>query len=159
MHVLGFSAGGHLAGCLGLVDDPLPGLPHIPPASILLAYPVVSFTGPETHIASRTNLLGPNPDATLCEQLSLERRVTDSAPPLFLWHAADDEVVTVGNSFDLAQAYLEFERPSSLHLFPEGGHGLPKEETSLLSLRWKELASDWYRDLYPDLTPVDGEGH
>ncbi len=145
LHVLGFSAGGHLAGCLGLVDDPLPGLPHVQPASLLLAYPVVSFTGPETHIASRTHLLGPDPDREICEQLSLERRVTSSAPPIFLWHAADDALVVAGNSLALAHAYCQVQRPCSLHVFPEGGHGLPKKGKELLSRNWTTLAGNWYQ--------------
>jgi len=66
---------------------------------------------------------------------------------MFLWHAADDELVSVGNSLLLCRAYMKADRPVSTHIFPAGGHGLPDKDAPPLSLRWTDLAEDWYRDL------------
>lgn len=46
------------------------------------------------------------------------------APPMFLWHTADDETVPVENSLMMAQALCQKKIPFELHIFPHGRHGL-----------------------------------
>jgi acetyl esterase/lipase len=128
--VMGFSAGGHLAGSLstqplenaGNIGDALDAESHRPDFSILI-YPVVSLTAPFSHFGSRDSLLGVPANAALAERLSIEKAVTAQTPPMFLVHAQDDGAVPVANSLRLYEALSVCKIPSELHLYPSGGHG------------------------------------
>jgi acetyl esterase/lipase len=114
--VLGFSAGGHLAGLLA--TDPLDR-----PEAAVLCYPVASLlTAP--HAASITNLLGPDPDPAALRDLSLEHRISDATPPTFLWHTATDTSVSPVHSTLVAGALARHHIPFELHIYPTGKHGL-----------------------------------
>jgi len=128
--VLGFSAGGHLAGSLATrhaeqvyrpVDaaDKLSARPDVAG----LVYPVATLAGPATHGGSRDALLGADAPQQVRELRSVERRVDATTPPLFLVHASDDGLVPVANSINLYQALLDQHRPGEMHIFDEGGHG------------------------------------
>jgi len=127
---LGFSAGGHLCGSLATRHaekvyapiDEADGLPARPDVAGLV-YPVVSLSEPWTHGGSRDSLLGVPAADELRRSHSVERRVDDATPPLFLIHAADDGAVPVENSIALYRAMLDRHRPAEMHLFEEGGHG------------------------------------
>lgn len=126
--VMGFSAGGHLAGSAGLMWNkqeiyrPLRRRPAaFRPDGAVLCYPVVT-SGPAAHRGSMENLLGDRYDELL-DLVSLENRVTKNAPPFFLWHAADDTCVPVENSLLLDRALRARGVPSELHIYPSGGHG------------------------------------
>ncbi len=111
----GFSAGGHLAGSLGVHWREL-GLPC--PDAQVLCYPVVT-AGPWAHRSSIEHLTAGDPAF-----FSLEKHVTRDTPPTFLWHTAEDREVPVQNSLLLAEALAEAEVPFALHIFPFGPHGL-----------------------------------
>jgi acetyl esterase/lipase len=145
--VLGFSAGGHLAGSLATrhaepvyaaVDaaDRLPARPDVAG----LIYPVVSLSAPFTHVGSRDNLLGPDAAAEARLRRSVELRVDAATPPVFLVHASDDGLVPVANSIALYQALLAQHRSAEMHLFDEAGHGfgahLPAAATPAI---WPQL--------------------
>ncbi len=128
--ILGFSAGGHLAGSLATrfaeptyapVDriDAVSARPDL----VGLLYPVVSLEAPFTHGGSRDSLLGRDASAALRHAGSVEARVTADTPPTFLVHAADDGLVPVANSLALFSALVAHKRPSELHAFDAGGHG------------------------------------
>src|SRR3546814_5514472 len=96
--VLGFSAGGHLAGSLAArhaesvyarVDeaDRLSARPDIAG----LIYPVVSLDASFTHAGSRDALLGPDATEAARRARSVELRVTEDMPPTFLVHAGSEE--------------------------------------------------------------------
>lgn len=125
--VMGFSAGGHLAGLLGaLWDDPWladsVGAPPeaIRPDALCLGYPVVS-SGAYAHRGSFERLTGG--DAELTKKLSLEHMVGDGFPRAFLWHTAEDDKVPVQNSLLLARALADHGIGFSLHVYPHGAHG------------------------------------
>jgi acetyl esterase/lipase len=135
--VIGFSAGGHLAGSLATrhgervyapVDaaDTLSARPDLAG----LIYPVISMDAAITHTGSRDNLLGATPSAAEVAAASVEKRVTAQTPPVFLVHASDDGTVPIANSLSVYSALLAAKRPAEMHLFDEGGHGfgarLPK---------------------------------
>jgi len=126
--VMGFSAGGHLAGCGGLLWNrqelyrPLRRRPSVfRPDGAVLCYPVVT-SGTYAHRESMENLLGERYDELL-ELASLENQVTKHAPPFFLWHAADDTCVPVENSIFLDAALRAKGVQSEIHIYPSGGHG------------------------------------
>ncbi len=132
VYVMGFSAGGHLAGSLGVFwDSPAlaerVGLPceTFRPDRLILCYPVI--TSDELgHQESFENLTGckreENPE--LWDKLSLENQVTPSVPQTFLWHTVEDGSVPVENSLRFASALRRCGVGFELHLYQHGGHGL-----------------------------------
>lgn len=130
--LLGFSAGGHLAGTAATATAAElaelasraagDGVALRRPDLVSLAYPVVSFVE-SAHLGSRLNLLGEVDDARAAE-LSVDRRVDAATPPAFLWHTADDDAVPVANSLLLARALGSAGVPYELHVYPSGRHGL-----------------------------------
>lgn len=126
--VLGFSAGGHLAGSAGLLWNkkelyqPLRRRSSaFRPDGVVLCYPVVT-SGPAAHRGSIENLLGERYDELL-ERVSLEKQVSRQAPPFFIWHNADDVDVPVENALLLDKALQAKGVASELHIYPSGGHG------------------------------------
>jgi acetyl esterase/lipase len=148
---MGFSAGGHLCADLGTrfaaatyapVDeaDSLSAKPqHAAPI-----YPVISMRLPVAHTGSRERLLGSNPDARLEETHSPDMQVQDGAPPFFLLHAEDDDVVPVENTLLLRAALKQKGIANETHLFEHGGHGfgLRKAVGKPVAI-WPELWRNW----------------
>ncbi|WP_428938333.1 alpha/beta hydrolase [Fontivita pretiosa] len=149
--VMGFSAGGHLAASaatwfdLGEPNDPDPIERQSSRPDLLIAcYPVISLAR-YPHLGSYTNLLGEDPDERMVRMLSLETRVTDQTPPTFLWHTANDAGVPVENSLLFAAALARHRVPFSVHIFPEGRHGLGLADDQPVVGRWRELCADFLR--------------
>ncbi len=157
--VCGFSAGGHLTASLGVFWDK-PFLSEITgldkelykPNRLILCYPVIT-TGEKAHEGSFQALSGG--DESLRELLSLEKQVSDSTPPTFLWHTAEDAGVPVENSFLFGAALHENNIPFEMHIFPHGGHGQSIAEPYVnldypqaLSpdcAKWTEYVIDWLK--------------
>lgn len=118
--IVGGSAGGHLAGSVGILGDATGGSR---PDFVALLYPVVCMDGPYVHRGSRTKLLGAAPSAARVEEFSLEKRARAGLPPYFLVHARDDKGVPVQNSELFAAALKEKGVPVELHVIATGGHG------------------------------------
>lgn len=128
---LGFSAGGHLCGCLGtLFDSPEVadlGTPELlRPDALGLCYPVAVSWG-RTHEGSFENLSGG--DEALRKRLSLDALVRPDMPPAFLWHTREDASVPCRNSLILAQAMEEAGVDFVLHIYRKGIHGLSTADT------------------------------
>lgn len=141
--VLGFSAGGHLAGHVALAPD---STPEQRPDLAVLCYPVTSMIG-STHIGSQENLLGPDAPQHEGEAASLERLVTPSAPPMFLWHTVSDEGVLVGeHTYTLAAALAEQGVPHEVHAFADGPHGIGLA-AGYPAATWTALAAAWLAGL------------
>lgn len=127
--VMGFSAGGHAAGSLGVYwhDEALmaeAGLTteQAKPNAMVLCYPVI--TGGEfAHRGSFVNLTG-SEDLALHAAYSLETKVTAQTPPTFLWHTFEDGAVPVENTLMMASALRRAGVVTEVHIFPKGGHGL-----------------------------------
>ncbi len=123
---IGFSAGGHLCGCLGTMYD-CPEVADIAPPEILrpdalgLCYPVAVSWG-KTHENSFIRLT--DSDGALSARLSLDRLVRPDMPPVYLWHTRPDMDVPVRNSLVLAQALDEAGVAFSMHIYRNGPHGM-----------------------------------
>lgn len=129
--ILGFSAGGHLAASASTLHapgdpqaaDPIARVASRPDFAVLV-YPLVSMTDALTHGFSRDNLFGSwNATPTLIQRFSAELNVTATTPPMYLAHAVDDVIVSIGNSRALAAALQERGIPHELLELPDGGHG------------------------------------
>ncbi|EJL34351.1 alpha/beta hydrolase [Novosphingobium sp. AP12] len=136
--VLGFSAGGHLAGSIATRFDERVYTPvdtadnqSARPALVGMIYPVVTLARPFAHAGSRDALLGPASSSAARKAGSIENRVARDTPPVFLAAASDDGLVPIANSVAMYGAMLANERPVEFHGFDKGGHGfgsrLPKE--------------------------------
>ena len=148
--ILGFSAGGHLVSTAGThfddgnaqSPDPVDRMGSRPDFMVL-AYPVISFTAPFTHVGSRQSLLGDAPDPRLVEELSSERHVTARTPPAFLFHTSDDPGVPVENSIVFYQALHAARVPAELHVFPKGPHGVGLAPQDPVLSQWPPLCAAW----------------
>ncbi len=150
--VIGFSAGGHMAGTVttryadpagAAAGDSTDRLSARPDVSVLI-YPVVTM-GDSAHAGSRTNLLGAHPDATLVRALSLETQVTAATPPTFLVAASDDDVVPVENSLLFYRALHAAGVPAELHVYETGGHGFGLAPGNPALATWATLCATWLR--------------
>lgn len=159
----GFSAGGHLAGCLGMlwnkgfIEKEL-GIPKemFKPNGMLLSYPVIT-SKKFAHRNSFTNLLGKRYDE-LVDKVSLEDQVSENTPPAFIWHTYTDQAVPVENSLLLATSMKKYNIPLELHIYPHGTHGLGlasyetakkdcEEHIQYECQNWIDMFGIWLRNL------------
>lgn len=130
--VVGFSAGGHLAGCLGTMWDKseIYEVTDIPygynrPAGMMLIYPVVTGVREYSHVPSFRNLLGADQaEGNKLIECSVEQNVTELSVPLFVVHTSNDQIVDVRNSLCLAEKYREKGLTFEMHIYPDGPHGV-----------------------------------
>jgi acetyl esterase/lipase len=135
--VIGFSAGGHLAGHAALAPDHAPGER---PDFALLGYPVVSMTR-RPHVGSRAALVAEGGD-DLARAVSLERLVHPYAPPMFLWHTVGDAVVPVQHTYLLAAALADAGIEHETHVLPGDVHGIGLGADTDAAA-WTGLAAAW----------------
>lgn len=140
--VAGFSAGGHLAATLSTYYANNELCPR--PAFTILFYPVITMET-VTKGGTRNNLMGLNPTEEDILNYSPEKQVSATTPPAIIFTANDDASVPTWHSIRYYDALKEKGISTSLHIFPEGGHGwglLPDykyNETSLSILKiWLE---------------------
>lgn len=156
--VSGFSAGGHLACCLGVFWDrewlygALGVKPEmIRPDGMILCYPVIT-SGEYCHKGSFECLMGAEAskkDEKLRRLLSLEYQVGPQVPKTFLWHTWTDQSVPVENSLLLLQALRKAGVNVEAHLYPVGPHGiaLGTEETQGIDQKYLEPYCDSWMGL------------
>lgn len=152
---MGFSAGGHVCADLaarfaapvyasGDAADALSARPH----SAAPIYPVVSMDPAIAHPGSRAKLLGAAPTAAQEAAHSPDRNVPADAPPHFLLHAEDDDVVPVENTLRLRAALKARGISVETHLFALGGHGFGLRKAAGKPVAaWPELWHAWARTI------------
>ncbi|MFA5444305.1 MAG: alpha/beta hydrolase [Bacteroidales bacterium] len=133
--LMGFSAGGHLAGWMGTYYDTnflahygLEPSVSLRPAFVAMIYPVVSMADGITHVKSRRNLLAANHPVSLRKKLSLEENVRDDMPPVFLMTCMDDPVVDPENTLRYSAVLEKRQIDHRLLIYKEGGHGFGYDE-------------------------------
>ena len=104
----------------GNMGYPKYGLPK--PGALVLIYPVVSM-GPLTHTETRGNLLGPEPKHEDIEFASVEKQITNSYPPTFLWSGDSDTIVSPENSRMLFGELQKNAVPCLYREYPGIDHG------------------------------------
>lgn len=126
--VCGFSAGGHLAACAGMLggDYPVEQGDEADSFSgtadaMILCYSVLSLNW----VFERGHTSDPtNPYHTADgKPIEFARLVNDSTPPAYVWHTASDAAVPWTCSVDFARKMWECGRPCELHVFPDVPHG------------------------------------
>lgn len=149
--VMGFSAGGHLAmtACTrfdgGLAEGDEVDKISCRPDLGVLCYGVLTLDTDYTHRGTTVNLLGEGYDPALAGELSAAGAVRPDMPPCFIWHTAEDDLVPVQNSLEMARAMRTVGVPYELHVFPFGGHGLGLAfDTNPYVSRWAGMMMDFF---------------
>jgi acetyl esterase/lipase len=148
--IWGFSAGGHLASTAGThfddgkpdASDPIDRV-SCRPDFLILAYPVITLMAPTTHMGSRQNLLGANPEEKMLESLSNDRQVTAKTPPTFLFHTSTDTAVPPENSVLFYLALRKAGVPAELHIYEKGPHGVGLAPKDPLLSTWPDRLQAW----------------
>ena len=148
--IMGFSAGGHLAGMTetepdqqlyNAVDraDRLSARPDF----VALLYPVITMLPPYNTTHSEKELIGKDPSRAQQRDYSVQLHVNEQTPPTFLAQATDDPISNIENSSLMYSALQRFNIPSELHIFPTGGHGWGMEAPGSEESTWPELFKVW----------------
>ncbi len=116
--IMGFSAGGHLASTIATHSKG-----DAAPNFQILFYPVITMEAGVTHQGSRENLLGKKPKRKLLNEYCNEQHVTAATPRAFIVLAHNDKSVSPLNSIGYYEELCHHKVPTSLHIYPEGGHG------------------------------------
>ncbi len=168
----GFSAGGHLCGCLGTLYD-APEVADIGSAEMLrpdalgLCYPVLVSWG-RTHGGSFLNLCRGSTELT--DRLSLEKRVRPDMPPVFIWHTREDTSVPCRNSLVFADALEKADIPFALHIYNRGRHGLSTADENVYPAGqvppmsrdvpgWIEAEMEFFREMGLRIIDRGGQGN
>ncbi len=155
--IMGFSAGGHLAGHYSNSYN-CPEVRAIFPdskavAATVLCYPVITTDPIWSHVGTIQNVAGHTElsDADIA-MYSVEKLVTKQTPPAFIWQTAADDVVPVVNCLLYAQALAEHGVSFALHIYPHGRHGLstvdatscePLDDLTRYAGQWLPALKDW----------------
>ena len=164
--VIGFSAGGHLAGyiatCWHRSDiSEILGMESslFRPNAAILGYAVVTNNVP-TNKVTFDNLLGTDRTTELNARANLDMHVDERTCPCFIWHTAPDTCVPVANSLAFARALTDKGIGCELHIFPMGGHGLSRANAETTPdgatlpynipyvARWVEWSFKWLEQVF-----------
>lgn len=144
--VVGFSAGGHLAGTLATKYNHLfyPSVDEndvfsAKPVFTGMIYPVVSLE-PPLNTTQTAKKLAPLGDPA---SWSIDQNVDETTPPVFLAHATDDPIANPDHSIRMYQAMRTHGRDVELHIFEKGGHswGIGKPGSAVEI--WPRLFLSW----------------
>ncbi len=154
--VMGFSAGGHLAGIASTYFDInfLKNLNIEPkvslrPAFVAMIYPVISMNDSIAHKKSRRNLLSNKYTKEEMRMMSLELNVRSDMPPVFLIQCKKDKTVDYRNSECYSHALSMKGVPYKYKLYDEPGHGF-----GINMKRGYGQAPMWNQDFIPWLEEI-----
>jgi acetyl esterase/lipase len=137
--LVGFSAGGHLAGLAALA----PGAHEREAVDFaVLGYAITSMET-ESYRPARLILLGEDATPELRRATSLDALVSSSSPPFFLWHTAEDPYVPPEHTYRLASSLAAHGVPHTTHVFAHGPHSLGLAQGALDAAAWTTLAASW----------------
>jgi acetyl esterase/lipase len=137
--LIGFSAGGHLAGMAALASD---AGSHERVDFAVLGYAITSMEM-ETYRPARLILLGDDASPELRRATSLDAMVTQSAPPFFIWHTAEDAYVAPEHAYRLAGVLSANHIPHTVHVFAHGPHSLGLAQGSGDAETWTAFSASW----------------
>ena len=140
--VIGFSAGGHLAGLAALAPG---AAPEETVDFAVLGYAITSMET-ETYRPARLILLGEDASPQLRRSASLDSLVSPQSPPFFIWHTAEDPYVPPEHTYRLASALAASQVPHAVHVFTHGPHSLGLAEGAGEAEAWTTLATAWIHE-------------
>ncbi len=148
--IMGFSAGGHLAGYTALLPgaqlyaggDEIERQSARPDFSALL-FPVVSLRKPYDTTRTRREIIGTDPSMAAQNAWSLDTHASKSAPPTIIICAADDPTTPPGHGISLFEALIGKGAAAELHIFEEGGHGWGLGTDDQILSQWPKIFENW----------------
>jgi acetyl esterase/lipase len=149
--IMGTSAGGHVASTVGThfddisaIKDSLDAVDYKANFMVLLS-PVISM-GKYAHPGSKRYFIGPDSTKAMIDKYSNELQVSSSTPPTFMVHALNDSTVKVQNSLLFYSALLDKKVNASIHIFPQGGHGIRIDDNPGSTDLWLNLLELWLKE-------------
>lgn len=147
--VCGFSAGGHLAGSIGVFGSDPHRIPNgqdgtAQPNAMILCYPLIC-SGNYHSIYNLTGMESPCPER---DAWSLDLHTTSNTCPAFIWTTSNDNVVDAKNSLQMATALQQAGVNVELHMYGAGHHGMSLANTEAGTIdphisTWMSLALQW----------------
>lgn len=152
--IMGFSAGGHLAGFTAYQPDrPLyegtdrfENISARPDFAVLL-FPVVTLRKPYDTTRTRREIIGEKGSEKAAEAWSLDTYARKDAPPTIIFAAADDPTTPPAHGIALFQSLIAAGSSAELHLFRNGGHGWGLGTPDQVISQWPELFAHWASSL------------
>lgn len=148
--IMGFSAGGHLAGytayrpdaALYEGADQYEAVSARPDFAALL-FPVVSMRAPYDTTRTRREIIGSDPSREAQDAWSLDTHASADSPPTIIFSAADDTITPPGHGIGLFSALKQHGAAAELHIFEEGGHGWGLGSQDEILSQWPEIFEAW----------------
>lgn len=152
--IMGFSAGGHLAGftayqparALYEGKDRFEHVPARPDFAVLL-FPVVTLRKPYDTTRTRREIVGEKATSAAEAAWSLDTYAGKNAPPTIIFAAADDPTTPPGHGILLFQTLVAAGASAELHLFRDGGHGWGLGRPEQVISQWPGLFTHWAQSL------------
>lgn len=148
--ILGFSAGGHLAGMTATQPDkkyykPIDAIDALSarPNFTGLIYPVITMLPPFNKTHAKKSILGKTPAKAQEEAYSVEIQVSSNTPATFLAQAIDDPISPIDNSYLMNAALQKAGVPVEMHIFQTGGHGWGMGKKKSPVAAWPALFKTW----------------
>lgn len=149
--IMGFSAGGHLAGFTALQPqralyagaDKYEKVSARPDFSVLL-FPVVSLRKPYDTTRTRRELIGETPSAEAENAWSLDTYASADAPPTIIFASSDDKTAPPGHGIMLYEKLNGAGASAELHLFRDGGHGWGLGRPEQVLSQWPDMFVKWF---------------
>jgi acetyl esterase/lipase len=151
--VIGFSAGGHLAGLSGTqfvpgkpeAEDPIERVSSRPDF-LMLGYPWIGAISPNTEHLTYCKLVNV---MDRCDELlkaySPSLFVRKDTPPTFIYHTTEDKTVPVEQALSFYDALLKAGVSSEMHIFAKGAHGSGLGSGDNALDQWPALLEAWLR--------------
>lgn len=153
--IMGFSAGGHLAGFTALRPQQAlyEGADRFEQASArpdfnVLLFPVVSLRKPFDTTRTRREIIGENPSTAAQEHWSLDTHASAAASPTIIFSAADDPITPPAHGIRLFEALRAKGASAELHIFREGGHGWGLGTPDQAISQWPALFAKWFETIF-----------
>lgn len=152
--IMGFSAGGHLAGftayqparALYEGGDRYEAASARPDFAVLL-FPVVTLRKPYDTTRTRREIVGDKATAADEAAWSLDTYASKDAPPTIIFASADDRTTPPGHSILLFEKLTAAGASAELHLFRDGGHGWGLGKPDQVISQWPALFMHWAQTL------------
>ncbi|WP_086607330.1 alpha/beta hydrolase [Erythrobacter donghaensis] len=152
--IMGFSAGGHLAGftayqpgrALYEGKDRFEHVSARPDFAVLL-FPVVTLRAPYDTTRTRREIVGDKATPKAEAAWSLDTYADKHAPPTIIFASADDPTTPPGHGILLFQTLIAAGASAELHLFRDGGHGWGLGQPDQVISQWPKLFSKWAQSL------------
>lgn len=138
--IMGFSAGGHLAG-MYLTEK------KCKADFGILIYPVISTDSLIWHRGSFRSLFGNDYRTKATAAFSIDKRITKKTAPIWIVHCKDDKAVPFQNAVLVYEASKKYQSKTTLQLFEKGGHGFGMRPVNSDTDIWKQQLINWLKQL------------